>query len=83
MNMRAAEAMVSSAPKPMKIFPIREVWSQVELSWLLAIAVCTGLVLRGGVQIYFVSLPGWFVTSLLYVLLSKWMQSRAARPVAA
>jgi hypothetical protein len=25
MNMRAAEAMVSSAPKPMKIFPIREV----------------------------------------------------------
>src|ERR1019366_1836614 len=36
MNMRAAEAMVSSAPKPMKIFPIREVWSQVELSLLLA-----------------------------------------------
>jgi hypothetical protein len=32
MNMRAAEAMVSSAPKPMKIFPISEVWSQVELS---------------------------------------------------
>ena len=25
MNMRAAEAMVSSAPKPMKILPIREV----------------------------------------------------------
>ena len=25
MNMRAAEAMVSSAPNPMKIFPIREV----------------------------------------------------------
>jgi hypothetical protein len=25
MNMRAAEATVSSAPKPMKIFPIREV----------------------------------------------------------
>ena len=36
MNMRAAEAIVSSAPKPMKIFPIREVWSQVELSLLLA-----------------------------------------------
>ena len=30
MNMRAAEAMVSSAPKPMKIFPISEVWSQAE-----------------------------------------------------
>ena len=36
MNMRAAEAIVSSAPKPMKIFPISEVWSQVELSLLLA-----------------------------------------------
>ena len=36
MNMRAAEAIVSSAPKPMKIFPIREVWSQAELSLLLA-----------------------------------------------
>src|ERR1700709_1558659 len=38
MNMRAAEAIVSSAPKPMKIFPIREVWSQVELSLLLLAA---------------------------------------------
>ena len=32
MNMRAADAIVSSAPKPMKIFPIRDVWSKVELS---------------------------------------------------
>ena len=30
MNMRAAEAMVSSAPNPMNIFPIREVCSQAE-----------------------------------------------------
>ena len=36
MNMRAAEAIVSNAPKPMKIFPIREVCSQPELSLLLA-----------------------------------------------
>ena len=28
MNMRAAEATVSSAPKAMKILPISEVWSQ-------------------------------------------------------
>ena len=32
MNMRAAEAIVSSAPNAMKIFPISEVWSQVVLS---------------------------------------------------
>ena len=37
MNMRAAEAIVRSAPKPMKILPISEVWSQV-LSLLLASA---------------------------------------------
>ena len=35
MNMRAAEAIVSSAPKPMKIFPISEVWSQIELSFVI------------------------------------------------
>jgi hypothetical protein len=33
MNMRAAEATVSSAPNPMKIFPISEVSSQVA-PWL-------------------------------------------------
>jgi hypothetical protein len=32
MNIRAAEAIVSSAPNPMKSFPIREAWSQTELS---------------------------------------------------
>ena len=33
--MRAAEASVRSAPKPMKIFPISELCSQTELSLLL------------------------------------------------
>jgi len=36
MNMRAAEAIVSNAPKARKIFPIREVWSQAESSLLAA-----------------------------------------------
>ena len=36
MNMRAADAIVSKAPKAMKIFPISEVLSQVELSLLAA-----------------------------------------------
>ena len=35
--MRAAEASVSSVPTPMKILPIRELWSQAVLGWLLAI----------------------------------------------
>ena len=39
MNMRAAEAIVSNAPKPMNIFPTREVRSQVEPSLLLLLAI--------------------------------------------
>ena len=35
-NIRAAEAIVSSAPKPMKIFPMMEVWSQAELLALVS-----------------------------------------------
>ena len=46
MNMRAAEAIVSKAPKAMKTFPISEVWSQVELSLLAA--ATEGLVAGGG-----------------------------------
>jgi purine-cytosine permease-like protein len=53
------------------------------LAWLLTIAVCTGLVLTGSTQIFFVSLPGWFVTSLLYVGLARALQPRVARSVAA
>ena len=48
MNMRAAEAIVSSAPKPMNIFPTREVRSQVEPSLLLLLAI-TGAVGAVGV----------------------------------
>jgi purine-cytosine permease-like protein len=43
-------------------------------AWLVSVAVSSLLVLKGGVQIYFVSLPGWFVTALLYIGLSKLMQ---------
>ena len=53
------------------------------LAWLLTIAVCVGLVLRGGVQIYFVSLPGWFVAAVLYIVLSKLWQSKHLSPAAA
>jgi hypothetical protein len=33
-------------------------------------------VLRGGVQIYFVSLPGWFVAAILYIVLSHVFQRK-------
>jgi purine-cytosine permease-like protein len=51
------------------------------LSWFLTMAACVLLVRAGGVQIFFVSLPGWFVASLLYLLLSMLMQTLCpARP---
>jgi purine-cytosine permease-like protein len=53
------------------------------LAWLLAIAVCTGLVLHGGVQIFFVSLPGWFVAAFLYIVLSRLWQKKDLQPAAA
>lgn len=49
------------------------------LTWGITLAVCTWLVLSGRTQIFFVSLPGWFIAALLYVALSVWYQ-RTARP---
>jgi purine-cytosine permease-like protein len=46
------------------------------LTWFVTLGVCSWLVLSGGVQIYFVSLPGWFVAALLYILLSKVYQRK-------
>jgi purine-cytosine permease-like protein len=46
------------------------------LTWFLTLATCLWLVLRGGVQIYFVSLPGWFVAAILYIVLSHVFQRK-------
>jgi purine-cytosine permease-like protein len=46
------------------------------ITWVATLAGCIGLVLRGGIQIYFVSLPGWFIAAALYIVLSKLMQRR-------
>jgi purine-cytosine permease-like protein len=52
------------------------------LTWLLTLAACVALVRTGGVQIYFVSLPGWFLAAFLYVVFSRLLQ-RAAVPAPA
>ncbi|MFV2070348.1 MAG: cytosine permease [Pirellulales bacterium] len=41
------------------------------LTWFLTMGICALLVQRGGVQVFFVSLPGWFVAVVLYLVLSK------------
>ena len=52
------------------------------LAWIVTFVVCCSLVLAGVIQIYFVSLPGWFVAALLYIVLSKCYQNKV-RPSAA
>ncbi|MEK7994644.1 MAG: hypothetical protein AAB403_12640 [Planctomycetota bacterium] len=52
------------------------------LTWFVTLAVAWVLVRFADVQIFFVSLPGWFVAATLYVVLSKFYQKRI-RPAAA
>jgi purine-cytosine permease-like protein len=40
------------------------------LAWFITMGICSWLVYTCRVQIYFVSLPGWFVTAVLYVTFS-------------
>ena len=47
------------------------------LTWFVTLAACVGLLLYGNVEIFFVSLPGWFMAAVLYVVLSKLLQRRA------
>lgn len=46
------------------------------IAWLATLAICVALVKSGkpAFQIYFVSLPGWFIASLLYIGISKFTQ---------
>ena len=53
------------------------------LTWLATLAGCVLLVLKGGVQLYFVSLPGWFLAAILYVALSRLLQRPAGATVTA
>ncbi len=46
------------------------------IAWLASMAACAWLVQSGRTQIFFVSLPGWFITCLLYVALSRIQQRR-------
>lgn len=48
-------------------------------AWLVTMLLCWCLVVFGGVQIYFVSLPGWFIALALYVVISKLIQKAEVR----
>jgi purine-cytosine permease-like protein len=46
------------------------------LTWVLTLAFCLGLNLTVGIEIFFLGLPGWFVATLLFVVLSKLLQRK-------
>ena len=53
------------------------------LTWFLTLAACVSLNRFLGIEIFFVSLPGWFVAAILYVVLSRFYQNSIHQEVAA
>jgi len=46
------------------------------LTWFSTVAICWWMVQKVGLQIYFVSLPGWFIAAVLYICLSYLCQRK-------
>ena len=46
------------------------------LTWFFTIATCLALVQFAGISMFFVSLPGWFLAAVLYLVLSRLYQQR-------
>ncbi|QHI70706.1 purine-cytosine permease family protein [Tichowtungia aerotolerans] len=44
-------------------------------AWIVTMIVCYSLYKLGIMEIYFVSLPGWFLASALYIAISKFQQN--------
>jgi len=49
------------------------------LAWIVTLAGCLAVVNMGGMQIYFVGLPGWFAAATLYIVLSRVLQRKEVR----
>ncbi len=49
------------------------------LAWILTLAGCLAIVSLGGLEIYFVGLPGWFAAALIYIVLSRLLQRKEVR----
>ena len=47
-------------------------------AWFVTLGACAGLVLFGGIEIFFVSLPGWFIAAVVYVVASRLLQQSHA-----
>jgi purine-cytosine permease-like protein len=48
------------------------------VAWFVTLGIATWLVQTGRTQIFFVSLPGWFIAAALYIVVSKLYQQKPA-----
>ncbi len=46
------------------------------LTWFFTLCICWFMVKYMGIEIFFISLPGWFIAAILYVVLSKIYQDK-------
>ena len=46
------------------------------IAWIATLGTCWYFVATGRIQIYFVSLPGWFMAAILYIVISKFYQKK-------
>jgi purine-cytosine permease-like protein len=49
------------------------------VAWVATLAACLMVVNMGGMQIYFIGLPGWFAAALLYIVFSRLVQRKEVR----
>ncbi|UZR93760.1 purine-cytosine permease family protein [Chondrinema litorale] len=46
------------------------------IAWIVTLCICVGLNIFGGVEIFFLGLPGWFIAAILYIVSSKIAQKK-------
>lgn len=49
------------------------------VAWIFTLALCLTLTLKGVISIYFVSLPGWFIAALIYLVGSYLIQKKSPK----
>ena len=49
----------------------------VGITWAISLVFCLGLNIYGGIEIFFLGLPGWFVAVIVYLIASKVIQKKA------
>jgi purine-cytosine permease-like protein len=64
-------------PNAAEAFGLRINWAAA-LAWVVTLAVCLAIVNVGGLQIYFVGLPGWFLAAAIYVVISRLRTEKGA-----